>query len=135
MNATTKISSKSGFQKAIDPQALQDNTERGAAKAKEAHAQMTAAATTASDLINKNYASAMKSASDYNAMLVDFTLANASHAFSFFQKLPNVTSPADFAQLSADHARQQVAAWSDQAQRLTKIMSSKTAPADNTSTP
>jgi hypothetical protein len=135
MNTTTKISSKSGFQKAIDPQALQDNAELGAAKAKEAHVQMTAAATTAGDLINKNYASAMKSASDYNAMLVDFTLANTNHALSFFQRLPNVRSPADFAELSADHARKQAAAWSDQAQRLTKAMSWKTAPADNANTP
>jgi hypothetical protein len=135
MNTTTKISSKSGFQKPTSPQALQDNAEHGATQAKAASEQMTTAATTASDMVNRNYASAMKSASDYNAMLIDFTLANANHAFSFFQRLPNVRSPADFAELSADHARKQAAAWSDQAQRLTKAMSWKTAPADNANTP
>ena len=65
------------------------------------------------------------------AMLVDFTLVNANHAFSFLQKLPRVRSLADFAELSAEHARQQMAAWSNQAQQLTKTIAQKAIPADN----
>ena len=75
--------------------------------------------------------SAIKNANDYNAMLVDFTLVNANHAFSFLQKLPRVRSLADFAELSAEHARQQMAAWSNQAQQLTKTIAQKAIPADN----
>jgi hypothetical protein len=131
LNTTKTTSNPAGFQKPTSPHALQHNAKVAEAQVKEASEKVSAAVTTASDLTNKTYASAIKNANDYNAMLVDFTLVNANHAFSFLQKLPRVRSLADFAELSAEHARQQMAAWSNQAQQLTKTIAQKAIPADN----
>jgi hypothetical protein len=131
----TGLKKPTGFQKPTSPQALQNNARLGATQVKNASREVNAAAAEASDLANKTCASMIKSANDYNAMVVDFTLVNANHAFSFLQKLPSVRSLADFAALSAEHARQQVATWTDQTQRLTKNVSRTATPADNSTKP
>lgn len=134
---TTKISSKpTASQMPPSPQTLRDNAELGATQAKEIAGQMSAGAAAASDMMNKTYASAMKNANGYNAMLIDFMMVNTNHTFSFFQKLSSVRSPEDFAKLSADHARTQATIWSDQTRQLSTVMPWQTASsAGNVGTP
>jgi len=147
MNTSSKVINPkpAGFAKADAPrtppnpdaaQTLRTMGEQGATQAKETFEKASATATKVSDLFTSGCASAMKNVNDYNAMLLEFARVNANHTFDFLQKLPGITSPSALAELSADHTSKQVAAWSDQARKLTKALSSRIGkPGDNATTP
>jgi phasin len=82
---------------------------------------MSAATTEAGDLIKNSYSTAIKGVQDYNNKFIEFAHVNTNAAFDFVQKLSSVKSPAEFVELSTEHARKQFETLTEQTKQLAAI--------------
>lgn len=95
--------------------------EKGVAHATDTSETATAAAEQATDLLKNTYATAAKSASDYNLKVLEIARVNAGSAFDYVHELLGVKTPAEFVELSTAHARKQFTAMSAQTKELTEL--------------
>ena len=71
--------------------------------------------------MQQTYFAASKGAADFNVHLLDIAQENMNAAFDFARQLNRVTSPTQFFELSAAHARKQYETLTEQTQRLTSL--------------
>jgi phasin len=102
-------------------QQLHDMAETGAKQSKETFEKFGAATTEAAEVMTNCCSTALKGMQDYNRKLVEFTQANTKSAFELVQSLAGVKSPAEFAQVSTDHARQQLETMVEQTRQLAEL--------------
>jgi phasin len=102
-------------------QRLRAMAEIGAKQSKEAFEKIGAATTEAAEAMTSCCSTALKGIHDYNGMLVEFTQANAKSALEFVQSLAGVKSPSEFAQVSTEHARQQLETIAEQSKQLAEF--------------
>jgi len=121
------MNTKTSGTKTGAPQAFREMTERGTTQAKETYEnketyeKMSVASTEAADLIQNSYLTAVKRAQDYNNKFFEFANENTNAAFDFIQKMSGVRSPSAFIELSAEHARKQLASLTEQAKQLATL--------------
>jgi phasin len=96
-------------------------TEKGAAYAKDTYAKTQATAGETTKVMQQTYAAASKGAADFNLHLLDIVQANMNAAFDLARQLAHVTSPTQFFELSAAHARKQFETLSEQTRDLTQL--------------
>ena len=102
-------------------QQLRDMPETGAKQSKEAFEKIGAATTEAAEAMTNCCSTALKGIQDYNGKLVEFSQANTKSALLFVQSLAGVKSPSEFAQVSAEHARQQLETIAEQTKQLAEL--------------
>ena len=102
-------------------QQVRGMTEQGAKQSKEAFERIGTAATEATEVMTNCYSKAIKGMQDYNSKLVEFTHANTQSAFEFVQRLTSVKSPAEFVQVSTEHARHQFEEIAEQTKQLAAL--------------
>ena len=88
--------------------------EKGTAQTKEVTDRMVAATESAGDLI-KN---ALQATQDYNAKVLQFSIANCNATCDYFRKLSGVRAPSEFIELTTNHAREQSDVLGVQAKEL-----------------
>ena len=101
------------------PQALGDIADRSTAQAKDNLKEMSAAAGAV--------AASFKGIEDYSKKVLEFTDININAAFEHASKVSIVASPVEFFTLSDGYLRQQLEAFSRQAQELAGIVEKMTA--------
>ena len=114
MNSNTKSTTDA-------TQQLRDLAETGAKQSQEAFEKIGAATTEAAEAVTNCCSTALKGIQDYNGKLVEFTQANTQSAFAFVQSLAGVKSPSEFAQVSTEHARQQLETIAEQTKQLAEL--------------
>jgi phasin len=119
--ATNPAGATFAMPKTATPEALRQFAENGAAQANENYQKMSAATAEASNLIQTSCATAAKGAMEYNARLVEIACANANAAFDYARELHGVTSPAQFLELTTEHARKRFDVFSTQAKELAAL--------------
>jgi phasin len=107
--------------KTATPQALRQFAENGAAQAKESYEKMSAATAEASNLIQTSCSTVAKGAMEYNAKLAEIACANANAAFEYTRELQGVKSPAQFIEVTTEHARKRFGVFTEQAKELTAL--------------
>ena len=95
--------------------------EKSAAHAADTSETATAAAAQVTDLFKNTYATAAKSASDYNLKVLEIARTNAGSAFDYVHELFGVKTPAEFVELSTAHARKHFTTMSAQTKELTEL--------------
>ena len=100
---------------------VRELTEKGAAYAKDTYGKTQAAAGETTKVIEPTLSAASKGAADFNLHLLDIAQANMNAAFDFARQLTGVTSPSQFFELSAVHARKQFETLTEQTRRLTTL--------------
>ena len=95
--------------------------EKGAAQPKKAFDTVSAATGEAADVMKNCYSTAVKGAQDYNNKVIEFTRANTNAAFDFAHRLSGVKSPSELAELSTEHARQQLETLTNQTTQLAAL--------------
>jgi phasin len=103
------------------PQAFREMADKGAAQAKESFEKMRVATTEASTVLQDACSTAARGAMSCNAKVIEFARSNSESAFDFANKLLGVKSPAEFLELSTEHARRQFEVLSEQAKELTAL--------------
>ena len=103
------------------PQAMREMAEKGTAQAKQAYDKMSAATTEASSVLQNAGATAAQGFKDSNAKVIEFARINSNAALDFANQLLSVKSPAEFIQLSTEHARKQFEVISAQTKELTAL--------------
>jgi len=101
--------------------AVRELADKGAAYAKDTYAKTQAAAGETTKIMQQTYSAASKGAADFNLHLLDIAQENMNAAFDFARQLTRVTSPTQFFELSAAHARKQYETLTEQTQRLTTL--------------
>jgi phasin len=107
--------------KTATPQALHQFAENGAAQAKANFEKMSAATAEASSLMQSSYATASNGAVEYNAKLIEIACANANAAFDYAREVNGVKSPAQFLEVTTEHARKLFGVYSEQAKELAAL--------------
>ena len=121
MNSSNKAAIKSpGFPGNVT-QALRETTEKTSAQAKEAFENVSAATAAAGNLVQDTYSTAVRSAQEYNAKVIEFAQTNTQTNLEFVQKLSNVKSPTEFLELSTNHSRKQFETLAEQARDLLSL--------------
>jgi phasin len=103
------------------PQAMRDVAEKGAAHAKETYERMTAASNEVASGMNEALSTATQTAMACNAKALEFARINANATFDYASKLFAVKSPAEFIELSTQHARQQFEVLSGQSKEIAAL--------------
>ena len=100
------------------------DTERttAARQTKETFEKMGSATSDAAEIIKTGYSSSLKAVQDYNNKFMEFAHANTNATFDFAQKLYGVKSPAEFVELSTEHARAQTEALTEQLNSLRHLL-------------
>jgi len=93
----------------------------GAAQSKKAFDTVSAATGEAANVMKNCYSTAIKGAQDYNNKVIEFTRANTNAAFDFAHRLSGVKSPSELAELSTEHARQQLETLTNQTTQLAAL--------------
>jgi phasin len=119
--ATKPAGSPFDMPKMETPQALRQFAENGAAQAKQSYEKMSAATAEASNLIQTSCTTAAKGAMEYNAKLMEIACANANAAFDYARELNGVKSPAQFLEVTTEHARKRFGVFSEQAKELAAL--------------
>jgi phasin len=109
---TTKTKPEKSARAAVD---------EGFAEGKKTLDKMSNVAAEATSQITNSYATAIKGAQDYNVKAIEFAQANIAAAVDITQKLSAVKSPADFIELSSDHARKQFEKLAEQTKELAEL--------------
>jgi phasin len=102
-------------------QQMHDMAETGAKQSKEAFEKIGAATSDAAEVMTNCCSTALKGMQDYNRKLFEFTQANTKSAFELVQNLAGVKSPAEFAQVSTEHARRQLETIVEQSRQLAEL--------------
>ena len=103
------------------PQQLREMAETGAKQSKETLEKMNAATTDAAEMMTNCASTALKGIQEYNSKLAEFTQANTKSAVEFVQSLAGVKSPAEFVQVSTEHAKHQLETMTEQAKELAAL--------------
>jgi phasin len=119
--ATNPAGSAFDMSKTATPQALRQFAENGAAQARESYEKMSAATAEASNLIQTSCTTAAKGAAEYNAKLIEIACANANASFDYARELNGVKSPAQFLEVTTEHARKRFGVFSEQAKELAAL--------------
>jgi phasin len=106
---------------ATDPEAMRAAAEMGTAYAKDMFAKSQAAAQDTKKVLEQTYATATKGAAEFNLQLLEVMRANTNAAFDFAHALLAAKSPTEFLELTAAHARQQAATFTEQSQQLAAL--------------
>ena len=69
------------------------------------------------EFVENAYSTALQSAANYNAKLLEFARVNNEAAFSYAHELSSVKSPTEFVEITTRHAREQLAIQFDQRPR------------------
>jgi phasin len=110
-----------GAPKTDAPQALRDMAEKGTAHAKETYERMSAATNEVASGMSEALSTATQSAMACNAKALEFARVNANANFDYAAKLLGVKSPAEFIELSTQHARQQFEVLSGQSKEIASL--------------
>ena len=121
MNSSNKAAIKSPGVPGNVTQALRETTEKTSAQAKEAFENVSAATAAAGNLVQDTYSTAVRSAQEYNAKVIEFAQTNTQTNLEFVQKLSNVKSPTEFLELSTNHSRKQFETLAEQARDLLSL--------------
>ena len=103
------------------PEAMRAAAEMGTAYAKDMFAKSQAAAQDTKKVLEQTYTTATKGAAEFNLQLLEVMRANTNAAFDFAHALLAAKSPTEFLELTAAHARQQAATFTEQGQRLATL--------------
>src|SRR5207249_4219744 len=95
------------------PEAMRAAAEMGTAYAKDMFAKSQAAAQDTKKVLEQTYATATKGAAEFNLQLLEVMRANTNAAFDFAHALLAAKSPTEFLELTAAHARQQAATFTE----------------------
>jgi len=101
----------------VQENAAREFAEKTGAGAKQAKA----AAQETTKIMEGTYSAASKGLADFNVHLLEAAQANMNTSFDFARRLARVTSPAEFLELSAAHARTQFETLTEQAKQLTAL--------------
>jgi hypothetical protein len=71
--------------------------------------------------VRDTYSTAVTSAQEYNAKVIEFAQTNTQTNFDFVQRLSNVKSPTEFLELSTNHSRRQFETLAEQARELLSL--------------
>jgi len=104
------------------PAALREIAEQGIAQAKAAYEKAKTASEQAIGVLESSYAAASEGAAEYNRQVIDAARANVNAGFDYALALLAVKSPTDAVEVSAEHAREQFQALTEQAQALGKLV-------------
>ena len=121
MNSPTKTAMKSPGASGNVTQVLRETTEKSSAQAKEAFENVSAATAEPGNLVRDTYSTALTSAQEYNAKVIEFAQTNTQTNLEFVQKLSNVKSPTEFLELSTNHSRKQFETLAEQARDLLSL--------------
>jgi phasin len=121
MNSPTKTAIKSPAAPGNVTQVLRETTKKSSAQAKEAFENLSAATAEAGNLVRDTYSTAVTSAQEYNAKVIEFAQTNTQTNFDFVQRLSNVKSPTEFLELSTNHSRRQFETLAEQARELLSL--------------
>ena len=121
MNSPTKTAIKSPGVPGNVTQVLRETTEKSSAQAKEAFENVSAATAEPGNLVRDTYSTALTSAQEYNARVIEFAQANTQTNLDFMQRLSNVKSPTEFLELSTNHSRRQFETLAEQARELLSL--------------
>jgi len=88
---------------------------------KEAFENVSAATAEAGKLLRDSYSTAVKSAEEYNAKVMEFARTNTQTNLEFVQKLSNAKSPTELLELWTNHSRRQFEALAQQARELLSL--------------
>jgi hypothetical protein len=73
------------------------------------------------EFVEKAYLMALQSAAQYNAKLLEFARVNNEAAFHYANELSGMKTPAEFLEITARHAREQLAVMTAQAKELATL--------------
>jgi phasin len=121
MNSPNKTAIKSPGVPGNVTQVLRETAEKTSAQAKEALEDVSAATAAAGNLVRDTYSTAVRSAQEYNAKVIEFAQTNTQTNLEFAQKLSNVKSPTEFLELSTNHSRKQFETLAEQARELLSL--------------
>jgi phasin len=121
MNSPNKTAIKSPGAPGNVTQVLRETAEKTSAQAKEALEDVSAATAEAGNLVRDTYSTAVRSAQEYNAKVIEFAQTNTQTNLEFVQKLSNVKSPTEFLELSTNHSRKQFETLAEQARELLSL--------------
>jgi phasin len=116
MDVNTKTKSKTDAS-----EQFREIAENGAAQSKKAFDTVSAATGEAANVMKNCYSTAIKGAQDYNNKVIEFTRANTNAVFDFAHRLSGVKSPSELAELSTEHARQQLETLTNQTTQLAAL--------------
>jgi phasin len=88
---------------------------------KEAFENVSAATAEAGKLLRDSYSTAVKSAEEYNAKVIEFARTNTQTNLEFVQKLSNAKSPTELLEAWTTHSRRQFEALAQQARELLSL--------------
>jgi phasin len=97
---------------------MDTNTTTAAKQTKETFEKMETATTLAADFVKTSCSFSLKAVQEYNKKFLEFAHTNTDATFEFAQKLYGVKSPAEFMELSTEHARAQTQALTEQTKLL-----------------
>jgi phasin len=120
-NAQSGGTKPAGAPKMDAPQAMRDMADKGTAQAKATYEKMSATTTEAVSGMCDALSTATQSAMTCNAKVLEFAHINVTANFDYASKLLGVKSPAEFIELSTQHARQQFEALSGQSKELAAL--------------
>ncbi len=115
MTTTTKPKSVHAAQQ------YRDTMENAADSSREATETFRRRHESAANAMKTCYSIALNGMQDYNSKLVQFTQVNTKSYVEFLQRLAGVKSPAEFIELSNDHARTQLTTMTEQATQLAAL--------------
>ncbi|HEV7981365.1 MAG TPA: phasin family protein [Xanthobacteraceae bacterium] len=73
------------------------------------------------EFVEKAYLTALQSAAQYNAKLLEFARVKNEAAFHYANELSGMKTPAEFLEITARHAREQLAVMTAQAKELATL--------------
>jgi phasin len=100
---------------------VREFTEKSAAYAKDGYGKAQAAGGETTKVMEQTYSAASKGAADFNLRLLEIAQANMNAAFDLARQITRVTSPSEFFELTAAHARKQFETFAEQTQHLTSL--------------
>jgi phasin len=100
------------------PAAFRAFAEQGIAQAKVAYEKAKTAADEATGVLEATYVALAEGAAEYNRQVLDAARANVNAGFDYAVALLAVKSPTDAVEISAEHAREQFQAMTEQAKAL-----------------
>jgi phasin len=104
------------------PAEFHDFADNSASQVREIFERMRSAAESATDVIEKTFATSTKGASDYGLKVIDATRINTSAAFDFYAKLVTMESLSDVVELATAYGRKQFEAVTAQSKELAALM-------------
>jgi hypothetical protein len=96
-------------------------TDKITAREKSAFEAFGAATEETRHLAKNSCLTALEAAQEYNAKLFEFARINSEAAFGYAQELSGVSSPSGFIEITTRHARERLAAMTEQAKELVAI--------------